>query len=204
MSYLCDRARSITWGVKGGLPSIPHGVWLNKGTDEERFLGAVFSGVPIVPGDAFTRPSAGGGGFGDPLERDPAAVKEDVADGYVTIERARKDYGVVVREVDAELSQYEVDPSATVQEREQIRAARFGWLAESPAAIAERYRAGELDVIDVIRRYAVILDWGTGELLPRTTEQFREMIRRRAAAYWQEPKEVPETEVAVETGAAPA
>jgi N-methylhydantoinase B len=190
--------------VKGGLPSFPHGVWLNKGTDEERFLGAVFSGVPIVPGDAFTRPSAGGGGFGDPLERDPDAVKEDVADGYVTIERARKDYGVVVREVDAELSQYEVDLGATAQEREQIRAARLGWLAESPAAIAEQYRAGELDVMDVIRRYAVILDWGTGELLPRTTEQFREMVRRRAAAYWQEPKEVPETEVALETGAAPA
>ncbi len=71
MSYLCDRARSITWGIEGGLPSIPHGVWLNKGTDEERFLGAVFSDVPIRSGDTFTRPSAGGGGFGDPLERDP-------------------------------------------------------------------------------------------------------------------------------------
>ena len=125
MSYLCDRARSITWGIEGGLPSIPHGVWLNKGTDQERFLGAVFSDVPIVPGDTFTRPSAGGGGFGDPLERDPEAVREDVEDGYVSLEGARKDYGVVVRELDAELTEYEVDAEATASERERIRAERL-------------------------------------------------------------------------------
>ena len=88
VSYCCDRARSITWGMSGGLPSLPHGVWLNRGSEDERFLGSIFSNVPLVPGDRFTRPSAGGGGFGDPLERDPAAVREDVADGYVTLERA--------------------------------------------------------------------------------------------------------------------
>jgi N-methylhydantoinase B len=187
MSYLCDRARSITWGVKGGLPSIPHGVWLNKGTEEERFLGAVFSGVPIVPGDTFTRPSAGGGGFGDPLERDPEAVREDVVDGYVTIEGARSDYGVVVREVDAELAEYGVDLEATELERQRIRSQRLGWLDEDPRSVAERYRSGDLDAMQSIRRYGVILDWGTSELLPRTTEQFRAMLRRRAAAYWNDP-----------------
>ena len=103
VSYCCDRARSITWGIEGGLPSSPHGVWLNKGTDDERFLGAIFSNVEIDEGDFFTRPSAGGGGYGDPLERDPDAVCEDVIDGYVTIDRALKDYGVVVEEIDAEL-----------------------------------------------------------------------------------------------------
>src|SRR5262249_58098399 len=72
MSYMCDRARSITWGIEGGLPSIPHGVWLTR-DGERTFLGAVFSNVPCGAGDEFTRPSAGGGGFGDPLERDPPA-----------------------------------------------------------------------------------------------------------------------------------
>ena len=51
MSYCCDRARSITWGIEGGLPSIPHGVWLNKGREDARFLGAVFSNVPVSAGD---------------------------------------------------------------------------------------------------------------------------------------------------------
>jgi len=184
MSYCCDRARSITWGIEGGLPSFPHGVWLNRGTEEERFLGAVFSNLPVQPGDAFVRPSAGGGGFGDPLERDPDAVREDVADGYVSLERAERDYGVVVRAVDAELAEYAVDGEATQRARAQMRAARRGWLEEDAEAIADRYRAGALDVFDVIRRHGVILDWGTGALLPRTTEQFRAMLERRTARHW--------------------
>ena len=179
ISYACDRARSVVWGLDGGLPSIPHGVWLN-GT----FLGAVFSNVDLVEGDVFTRPSAGGGGYGDPLLREPDAVKEDVADDYVSIERALKDYGVAIRTVDADLALYEVDEAATVAERARIRAARRGWLAEDAAAVAERYRAGELDAMDTVRRYAVILDWGTGELFPQTTETFRAMINRRAVPHW--------------------
>jgi N-methylhydantoinase B len=59
MSYSCDRARSIAWGIEGGLPSLPHGVWLNPGLERERFLGAVFSNVPIVAGDMLTRPVRG-------------------------------------------------------------------------------------------------------------------------------------------------
>jgi N-methylhydantoinase B len=183
MSYMCDRARSITWGIEGGLPSIPHGVWLTR-DGEDTFLGAVFSNVQVGPGDRFTRPSAGGGGFGDPLERDASAVRDDVADGYVSIERARKDYGVVVRELDADLADYEVDEDATAAERDRIRTERLGWLDEDPATVAERYRRRELDLLDVIRRYGVILDWDSGELLPLTTDQFRAMLRRRTASHW--------------------
>ena len=125
----CDRARSITWGIEGGLPSLPHGVWLDPGSERERFLGAVFSNVPIVAGDMFTRPSAGGGGYGDPLDRDPDRVCEDVADGYVSVERALKDYGVVVREVDADLAEYEVDTGARPPRRARAWRRRIlGWL----------------------------------------------------------------------------
>jgi N-methylhydantoinase B len=184
VSYCCDRARSITWGSEGGLPSLPHGVWLNRGQEGERFLGAIFSNVPLTEGDFFTRPSAGGGGYGDPLERDPEAVREDVADDYVSLERARKDYGVVVEEVDAELSEYRVDEAATESERERIRGERKGWLEADAEDVARRYREGDLDVLDLVRQYAVIVDWGTGDLLPNTTRQFRAMVQRRAAAHW--------------------
>ena len=184
MSYCCDRARSIAWGIEGGLPSPPHGVWLNPGTDKARFLGAAFSNVPIEPGDMFTRPSAGGGGYGDPLERDPERVCEDVGDGYVSIERALKDYGVVVREVDADLAEYEVDLKATASARARIAAERVGWLAENAESVAKRYRDGDLDVLDLVRHYGVILDWGTGELLPKTTVTFRAMVQRRSASHW--------------------
>jgi N-methylhydantoinase B len=184
MSYCCDRARSITFGTHGGLPSLPHGVWLNKGREGERFLGAVFSNVPIVPGDMFTRPSAGGGGMGDPLEREPEAVLEDVIDGYVSVERARKDYGVVVIEIDAERGEYRLDLDTTAKERSHIRASRMAWLEEDPERIAAAYRMGEIDMLDVIRRHGVIVDWGTGELFPKTTEQFRTTMQRRSAAHW--------------------
>ncbi|MFF3631831.1 hydantoinase B/oxoprolinase family protein [Streptomyces sp. NPDC002164] len=184
MSYCCDRARSITWGIEGGLPSVPHGVWLNKGTEEERFLGSVFSNVTVESGDTFTRPSAGGGGYGDPLERDPRLVVEDVIDGYVSLERAAKDYGVVIRPVRPELDEYELDQEATAALRAEIAAARAGWLAQDPEELAERYRAGEVDMLDMIRRYGVIVDWGTGELLRETTDQFRRTLRDRALAHW--------------------
>jgi N-methylhydantoinase B len=51
--------------------------------------------------------------------------------------------------------------------------------------VARRYRDGELDVLDLVRQYGVIVDWGSGELLPRTTAMFRDMVRRRAAAHWE-------------------
>ncbi|SDZ55870.1 N-methylhydantoinase B [Saccharopolyspora shandongensis] len=184
MSYCCDRARSITWGISGGLPSLPHGVWLNKGTEHERFLGATFSNVPIEPGDTFTRPSAGGGGYGDPLTRDPADVAEDVIDGYVSIERAAKDYGVVVVPIDPELDQYEVDSAATERLRACIATERRSWLQADPHDIAAKYRAGELDMLDLIRRYGVIVDWGTGELFETTTRQYRDLLHKRAESYW--------------------
>ena len=47
-------------------------------------------------GDLIQFRSAGGGGYGDAYERDPDAVEQDVINGYVSIEKARKDYGVVV------------------------------------------------------------------------------------------------------------
>ena len=187
MSYCCDRARNIAWGVAGGLPSTPHGVWLNKGKENELYLGAVFSNVPIQQGDTFTRPSAGGGGYGDPLERPADEVLEDVIDGYVSVDRAAVDYGVTVLEIDADLDSYEVDVEATMKLRAEIARKREGWLEEDPEAVAVRYRAGELSELDLIRQYGVIVEWGSGELFPITTQQFRDLVRKRAVAHWGKP-----------------
>ena len=168
ISYICDRERAIVWGIKGGLPSMPHGLYIQrKGKNEREWLGSIFSDVPIESGDIFSRPTAGGGGLGDPLERDPALVMRDVEDDYVSIARARKDYGVVLKVIDQDLASYEVDVEATRAERAAIAKARRGWLEEDGAAVAERYRNGELDEFDMVRRYGVIVDWGTGEYFPK-------------------------------------
>lgn len=184
LSYSSDRSRSVAWGVQGGSSSSPQGVWLHRDGDEDRFLGAAFSNKPLLPGDLLSRESAGGGGLGDPLERDPRAVIEDVVDDYVSVERARTDYGVVLTVVDPLTPEYALDEDATKEARDAIRSERRSWLAEPATAVAERYRAGELGILDVIRRYGVILHWGTGELLDRTTTTYRSMLERRLPEGW--------------------
>ena len=54
------------------------------------------AGHATAPGAILRYVNTGGGGWGDPLARDPEAVKRDVRDGYVTIEGAARDYGVVI------------------------------------------------------------------------------------------------------------
>lgn len=185
LSYICDRERAIVWGIKGGLPSMPHGLWVKRSDAKDReWLGTIFSDVDISSGDVFSRPTAGGGGLGDPLERDPNAVLLDVEDDYVSIERAEKDYGVVLKVIDEDLAQYEIDEEATITARQEIAKMRRGWLKEDPEAIAARYRSGEIDSMDMVRRYGVIVDWGTGKLLPKSTQQFRDSIENRTTGHW--------------------
>jgi N-methylhydantoinase B len=71
-------------------------------------------------GDIFTVVNGGGGGVGDPLLRDPAAVAPDVADGYVSSEVARDVYGVVLA------GDGSVDEAATDAARAALRKARIG------------------------------------------------------------------------------
>ena len=88
-------------------------------------------------------------------------------------------------EADAELAEWEVDEEATEKERRRIRENRVGWLEEDPKELARRYRDGEVGTLELIRCYGVILDWGTGELLPNTTEGFRAMLKRRVVPHWE-------------------
>lgn len=185
MSYICDRERAVVWGIEGGLPSMPHGLTIRRnGESEAKWLGSVFSDYPVYTGDEFARPTAGGGGFGDPLERDIEKVREDVIDNYVSVERAARDYGVVIREIDADLCEYEIDVAATEKLRAEIRAERLHWARMDPQQVSDLYKSGKINGLDAVRRYAVILEWETGELLPRTTAQFRETFERRSVAHW--------------------
>ena len=193
-SFVSNRARAVVYGDAGGLPSCPVYA-IHESGDQSTDYGATFANVTLKPGDILTRPSGGGGGYGDPLDREPEAVLEDVIDEYVSIHRARIDYGVVVKVIDAELCSYELDLDATVVERERIRGARRGWLEEDPVQVVERFQKGELDQYDLIRQYGIILDWDSGQLLPKTTEQYGALMQERSAAAWLdstgEPYEIP-------------
>lgn len=90
----------------------------------------------------------------------------------------------MITPIDPEIDEYEIDRGATEALRTEIRAARRKWLDTDPEEVAERFRDGELDTFDLLRRYGVIVDWGTGELLPNTTKQFRDLLHVRAASHW--------------------
>src|SRR5699024_2435641 len=128
--------------------------------------------------------AACGEGLGDLLKSDVEAVLEDVIDGYVSIERAKKDYGVVVREIDADIDLYEIDEAETEKEREYIRLNREKWIDQDAREVHNMYKEGKIDKLDLIRQYGVIIDYATDELLEKSTEQFRENFRKRSLAYW--------------------
>jgi len=117
-----DRFRIRPWGRKGGQPGTLGETLLNPGTDRERNVGKI-DVLKLQPGDTVRITSPGGGGYGDPLDRDPERVQRDVADGLVTVERAASDYGVM-------LDDGKVDAAATVARRVALRAQRTGPLAE--------------------------------------------------------------------------
>jgi N-methylhydantoinase B len=101
----------------------PEGLFNGKPGAKAQFLvngkpGNPYGLTQLAPGDVVIMDAAGGGGYGDPLERDPEMVKEDVIQGYITLERAREDYKVVI---DAETMK--VDMDATSRLRTTIRKA---------------------------------------------------------------------------------
>lgn len=102
-----SRTKAGPPGVQGGRPGRPGRSVRNFGQLGEEVLGGwdgstwhicSFSNRPLFAGDTFTNESPGGGGWGDPRQRDPELVLEDVREGYVTIEGARRDYGLTINE----------------------------------------------------------------------------------------------------------
>ena len=85
--------KGIAGGGTGGLPEI---VVRPGSPDEVRLTERVTYFGPLAPGDRVRVLSPGGGGWGDPRERDPEQVARDVRDGLVGVEEARDVYGVVL------------------------------------------------------------------------------------------------------------
>ncbi|MBM3572611.1 MAG: hydantoinase B/oxoprolinase family protein, partial [Alphaproteobacteria bacterium] len=101
-----ERMRFQPWGAHGGRPGTPARTILNHGKTNERELGKIDM-VVLNAGDTMTVLTPGGGGFGDPNLRDPAAVARDVARGFVSAAAAEHDYGVIIADgrVDVEATQ---------------------------------------------------------------------------------------------------
>jgi N-methylhydantoinase B len=90
-----DRARHAPYGLAGGLPGAPSRNVVVHPDGSDEVLPAMFS-TTIEAGDLYVHRMAGGGGFGDPLTREPEAVADDVRNGKVSDAAALDVYGVVI------------------------------------------------------------------------------------------------------------
>ncbi|HEX2172723.1 MAG TPA: hydantoinase B/oxoprolinase family protein [Dehalococcoidia bacterium] len=111
LSNLAERQKFPGYGVFGGRPGAPGSTVLVRDGEEIRLGSKEIR--KVFRNDLISQRLNGAGGYGNPLERDPAAVLRDVVGGYVTIEGARRDYGVII---DPALPR--VDEAATRAERE--------------------------------------------------------------------------------------
>ena len=88
--------RHLHPGIAGGAPGSPDSCVISAGTEREVKVAPTVAGAQMETGDQLVYEFGGGGGWGDPFERDPDAVLEDVWDEYVSIAAARNKYGVVI------------------------------------------------------------------------------------------------------------
>lgn len=120
LSVLSDKNVIPPYGVRGGLSSAANRFTVRR--DNEELMPSMLPGkvtaFPLRTGDVVIEETAGGGGYGDPLERDPTAVARDTAFGYVSPASARSVYGVVVRNG-------KVDAAATTANRSRIAVERI-------------------------------------------------------------------------------
>jgi N-methylhydantoinase B len=93
---IADRSILACWGVKGGLAGKPFEVVIDPGGPHEREVDALADAEPVKAGEVIRIRTTGGGGWGDPLERDPSLVVRDVVWRKVSPEAALADYGVVL------------------------------------------------------------------------------------------------------------
>jgi len=112
-----DRWLTYPWGVNGGEPGTRGRKLLDRADGSTEVLPSKVHDVMVYPGDVLHFVTWGGGGWGDPLQRDPELVALEVRRGLVTAEGARR-YGVVCD------AGGRLDAEATVQLREQLRGER--------------------------------------------------------------------------------
>ena len=117
LSFRSDRKTHRPFGLYGGSPGQPSENFLNP-SGENRPLPSKPT-MQVKRGDVFRHVHPGGGGWGDPLDRDPAAVLKDVRNEFLTAAKALIDYGVVI-----DTARWSIDRAATRLRQDAIRSSR--------------------------------------------------------------------------------
>jgi N-methylhydantoinase B len=116
------------WGIWGGTAGEAGGYLLRR-PGEKTFIVMTGAHVPVPIGATAIVRTGGGGGWGDPLDRDPALVQNDVAEGLISTAAARRCYGVALRR------KMLLDENATRALRLRLRSARKASLKTGTRAV---------------------------------------------------------------------
>ncbi|WP_411964082.1 hydantoinase B/oxoprolinase family protein [Haloferax sp. YSMS24] len=118
ITFQDDRAHTYPWGVDGGKYAKTSEKRLIRADGTEERLPSKVENVAVAAGDKLVFSTAGGGGLGDPLDRDAELVASEVERGLVSESAADEEYGVVLADDGT------VDESATADRRAEIRETR--------------------------------------------------------------------------------
>jgi N-methylhydantoinase B len=177
LSVLSDKNVIPPYGVRGGATGARNRFTVVRDGKEiePSPLPGKITGFALREGDKVVMRSAGGGGYGDPLSRDPEAVAGDVAFGFVSAARAEAVYGVVLRDGN-------VDREHTNVVRERLRAQRMALRARLVEAVesrltirlapatAERIGVHDGDLIEITRDDGPsVLGWVRSDDVPSDT-----------------------------------
>ena len=187
-----ERFRFRPWGTQGGRHGAPMRVILNEGRDREQELGRL-DVLPVQAGDVLTVLMPGGGGYGDPLRRDPEAVLRDVRDGFVSPASAVADYGVILTSGGLDLGATEARRRAPTTQAKSNGAsldtgpARAAWEAALPGQLVPDVNAALLRTPQAARQrrrrefYRTVLPGldGSGEAWNRALHD-PDLVRSRA------------------------
>jgi N-methylhydantoinase B len=105
-------------GCAGGGDGRAGEIWINPDNPTAKRLPSRYADYPLRAGDIFRLDTPGGGGYGDPLTRDPERVLADVREGVVSREAAERDYGVILQPAGRS---WALDVTATHARRAQLR-----------------------------------------------------------------------------------
>jgi N-methylhydantoinase B len=120
-----ERTQCPPWGLEGGREALANKLTLRRADGSiETFPNGKLSAMRLGAGEAYIIDSGGGGGYGPPWERPAELVARDVREGYVSLEQAREQYGVVLRDDGHDKSgPYSVDEAATATLRAEMQQA---------------------------------------------------------------------------------
>ncbi len=186
LSVLSEKNVIPPYGVEGGSNGAANSftVIRDGGITQPSPVPGKVSGFPLKTGDVVREETAGGGGYGDPLKRDPELVRTDVAEGYLSVGEAAHRYGVMIDgdKVDtaateakrAALSKSTISVAVELSNEEMTDGPRRQFLV--PKSLATSLNVGDGDLIEIftgrgspLRAWARLGDGGENIVISATS-----------------------------------